>query len=195
MCNPIESGSNTTHVYPCVDAELSYSQTCHSESASAAPNPVFDLVTSTDLSKCSGAACREAARAVTAYQTFLGPLTSMRLDTVDAAQGNVRTIDGPLMDQDYWTFQRSCAAMENIVDTSITMMEELPHLVARLRAAAPQLQASCVAPGRDWPDNGPEFAPIAGEDAEQLGESGCQMRYGPDGWLAQHGLLPSRASS
>jgi len=186
MCNPKESDSNTTHVDVCVDEDLTYSQTCHSESASASVNPIFDLVTSTDMSKCSGEACRQAARAVIAYQTFLGPLTSMRLDTVQVAQG--MTMVSPLLDQDTWTFQRSCAALDNIVDTAISMTAELPAIVAGLRAAAPQLDASCIAPSREWPDNVPAFAPIAGEDAEDIGENGCQIRYGPDGWLAQQGM-------
>ena len=48
--------------------------------------PILDLATSTDIAKCNGTACKAAAKAIVAYQTMLGPLTPMRLDTLQIAQ-------------------------------------------------------------------------------------------------------------
>ena len=121
-------------------------QTCVGTSSKDA-NPIFDLVTSTDIAKCSGAACKAAGQAVLKYQTMLGTITNMRLDTVYVAWGH--SGDAPLMDQDTWTYQRSCSAIESMIDKAVELSDQLPSVIADLRTYAPQLDAACIAPPRN----------------------------------------------
>jgi len=121
-------------------------QTCVGTSSKDA-NPIFDLVTSTDIAKCSGEACRAAGQAVLAYQTLLGEITPMRLDTVYTAWGHSGA--SPLMDQTTWTYQRTCSAMDRMLDQAISVHEQLGGIIAGLRTAAPMLDAACIAPPRN----------------------------------------------
>lgn len=150
MCRPSSMHANNIHIGMCVSAMNEYSQRCAGESPAAGEEPIYDLLTSADLSKCSGAACKKAARAVISYQDLLTPLTGMRWDTVQMTQGTApgQGVDAPLLDQSTWIFQRSCTAYESIVDKSIDILAKLPAVVSALREAAPQLEASCIAPPR-----------------------------------------------
>jgi len=114
-------------------------------------NPIFDLATSTSLAKCSGQPCKNAARAVVAYQSLLGVITPMRWDAAQLLIGSstppVSSAD--VLNQSTWTFQRSCQASEKIVERAAYIQARLPDVIAQLRAAAPQLESTCVSPPRD----------------------------------------------
>jgi len=148
MCLPGYSSTsgNTTNVGVCVGDDHNLVQSCDGSAAIEA-NPIFDLVTSTDIATCFGDKCKAAARAVVKYQALLGPITAMRWDTYQVTSGYSGEM-GALMDQSTWTFQRSCAALESIVDKAMHVQEALPGVIEDLRLAAPQLTASCIAPGR-----------------------------------------------
>jgi len=120
--------------------------------------PIVDLATSTDIAKCSGEACKAAARAVVAYQSMLGPITPMRLDALQIAQGTANA--APVLDQRTWTFQRSCDAVENILTRAEYVLKVLPDVIEGLRSSAPQLEASCIAPAREWPQENMAYAGI-----------------------------------
>ena len=68
----------------------------------------------------------------------------------------------PILDQTTWTFQRSCDAVENILDRANYVLHALPSVIAGLREAAPQLEASCVAPPRDWPQENMAYRKMSG---------------------------------
>jgi len=108
-------------------------------------NPVFDIVTAADIKLCAGAACRDAARAVLDYQELLGSLTVMRWDVIRVAGG---AAEEPEYNQSTYTLQRGCPALQAIVDNIKFISSALPAVVEGLRKASPQLEASCVSPGR-----------------------------------------------
>ena len=140
----------------CVDTKGDISQGCMVMASSTDLNPIFDLVTSTSLARCSGDACKTAARAVLSYQQLLSAITPMRLDTVQVAQG---TAPGKshLMGQSTWVFQRNCAALEKIVDRAQHIQATLPAVLSALREAAPQLEVTCVVPSGVRGDIGPGY--------------------------------------
>jgi len=110
-------------------------------------NPVFDIVTAADINLCAGVACRDAARAVLAYQELLGSLTVLRWDVIRMASGSTATT--PLYEQRSWVYQRGCPALRAIVDNIDSISSALPVVVEGLRKFSPQLEASCVSPRRD----------------------------------------------
>jgi len=72
----------------------------------------------------------------------------------DAAQLLMGTSTPPgssadVLNQSTWTFQRSCQASEKIVERAAYIQARLPDVIAQLRAAAPQLESTCVSPPRD----------------------------------------------
>lgn len=138
----------------CADSSHDVYQGCLIQPADTDSNPVFDLVTSTDIAQCAGDACKAAARAVVEYHKLLGVITKMRWDTVQVTQGYSGV--APVMNQTTWTWQRSCIALEGIVDNAAFVHEQLDGVQARMSAAAPQLAASCVAPARH-----PDIIPFA----------------------------------
>ena len=147
MC--VALSANLSNV--CVDSEGNIEQTASGGVVWAGEvdmNPIMDLVTSTDIAKCSGEACKAAARAVVAYQAMLGHVTQMRWDMVQVAMGVSGSPSDPQMGGTTWTFQRSCAAFERIVDQAIYLTATLPTVVRGLRQVEPQLEAACVAPAR-----------------------------------------------
>jgi len=157
-CVPVESKSNRTHTAVCYADDNGGVQMNCAESSAGNPTPIFDLSTSTDLSACSGEPCKAAAKAVGAYQEMLDPITKMRWNLIQIAQGSSEGV--PLLDQDTWTFQRSCDAYNSIIEAGAHLLHELPTVIANLRQAAPQLSTSCVAPARDWPDMDPIYSPV-----------------------------------
>lgn len=124
-------------------------------------NPVFDLVTAADITKCGGEPCKAAARAVLAYQVLLADVTVLRIDTGFVVTGTPPA--EPTYEQEKWTWQRSCDAMHSIVDKATTVTRRLPEVVSDLRAAAPQLAAACVVPSRDMDDIQTRAAAIIGQ--------------------------------
>ena len=54
----------------------------------------------------------------------------------------------PALDSHGFTWQRSCDAFEAIVSKAARVSSRLPAVVAGLRAVAPALETSCVAPSR-----------------------------------------------
>ena len=117
--------------------------------AEADNSPIFDLGTSTDVTKCSGNACKAAARAVLQYQALLTKVTTMRGDMLHVTMGaSSGGFPAAVLDQTDWTFQRTCQAFENIVDRAQEIQAALPAVISALRAAAPQLDAQCIAPVR-----------------------------------------------
>ena len=114
-------------------------------------NPIFDLATSTSLATCSGQPCKNAARAVVAYQSLLGVITPMRWDAAQLLMGTSTPpgSSADVLNQSTWTFQRSCQASEKIVERAAYIQARLPDVIAQLRAAAPQLESTCVSPPRD----------------------------------------------
>ena len=117
--------------------------------------------------------CERLTRSLSAAQTFLGVVTSMRYDLIQAAVGAAS--GDPVMTSTSVTWQRSCAAMERIATHAALMQKQLPDVVAGLRAVAPQLEASCVAPPRDPLDSsrvatslGKTVAAALGADVYQL---------------------------
>ena len=81
--------------------------------------------------------------------TLLSHLWLLAPVYVRVAQGIAS--ESPILDQKTWTFQRSCDAVANIIERADYVLRTLPDVIAGLRAAAPQLQASCLAPARKWP--------------------------------------------
>jgi len=137
------------HSDVCTDVFGKVDQGCGVQAASVDNNPIFDLVTSADISKCSGAPCRAAASALIAYQKVLGPITQMRYDTLEVTQGTSGTV--PLIGEvgrGTWTFQRTCTALTSIVKQASYIQSEVPAVVQGLRDVSPQLEMSCVAPVR-----------------------------------------------
>jgi len=146
MCRPYNTGN---HSDVCTDDFGKIDQSCGVQAASVDNNPIFDLVTSADIARCSGAPCRAAASALIAYQRVLGPITQMRYDTLEVTQGTSGT--EPLIGEvgtGTWTFQRTCTALASIVKQASYIQREVPAVVQGLRDASPQLEMSCVAPTR-----------------------------------------------
>lgn len=112
-------------------------------------NPIFDLVASTDIHKCNGPACVNAVMAVYRYQEMLNSVTKMRWDAIRITSGaSKRGSSTMLGEQPSWTFQRACPAFDSVVRLAIKVQALLPAVIRDLRAAAPQLSTSCVAPPR-----------------------------------------------
>jgi hypothetical protein len=116
-------------------------------SSSADVNPTFDIVTAADIDQCHGEACKSAALAILDYQDLLGSVTVLRWEAVRVASGVTPAL--PEYDQDSWTFQRSCSAMQSIVDNVADVSSRLPKVVEGLRSASPQMVVSCVSPMRN----------------------------------------------
>ena len=70
----------------------------------------------------------------------------MRYDLIRAYSGDMSSL--PVMSASSVVYQRSCAAMEAIIDKAAKVQRHLPGVVADLRRAAPQLVATCIAPPR-----------------------------------------------
>jgi len=152
--SPIWNESNTVQVGMCQASSGDVYQDCTILAASTDLNPILDIVTSADITQCSGEACKSGARAIVAYHQLLGDLTSMRWDAVQVAVGNAPA--SPLLDQGTWVIQDSCIALENIVDRAAKVQQSLPSVLAGLKQSAPQLEVSCVAPARNVGDIAPE---------------------------------------
>ena len=120
--------------------------TTHLHGSTGEDNPVFDITTSTDITKCSGEACKAAAKAVLDYQSMLGPLTRMRWDLIQVAFGTVPAM--PVLSSTSWVRQRSCAAFTNIATNAAAVQAQLPAVLQGLRASTDQLSLACVAPRR-----------------------------------------------
>lgn len=145
--SPVYNESNKVQVNMCQASSGDVYQDCTILASSTDLNPIMDIVTSADITQCSGEACKAGARAIVAYHQLLGDLTSMRWDAVQVAVGNAPA--SPLMDQGTWVMQDSCVALENIVDRAAKVQESLPGVLAGLRQSVAQLEVSCVAPKRD----------------------------------------------
>jgi len=163
--SPVYDESNMVQVNMCQASSGDVYQDCTILASSTDSNPILDIVTSADITQCSGEACKAGARAIVAYHQLLGDLTSMRWDAVQVAVGNAPA--SPLLDQGAWVFQDSCIALENIVDRAAKVQESLPSVLAGLRQSAAQLEVSCVAPKRDVGDVAPDFfaGPVGPIDA------------------------------
>jgi len=157
--------------WPDSNTDMTYTGVCHinqelyqslKTSSVGRDNPTFDISTSTDISRCSGEACKKAATAVLDYQELLHSITQLRLDTIHVMTGASSTV--PAMEQSKWYFQRSCDAVDSIVSKVEQVVSDLPDVVAALHRTRPQLAAFCVSPARRLDSSASRAARVLGED-------------------------------
>ena len=123
---------------------------------------VFELVTSTELSKCNGPDCLAAAAAVQQLRSFLKLLTTLRTrmvqawwnTTADGANVSFRVNPNFLPAAGYLDYLApntrvpSCSTQHALLSEAVVGIRQLPATLARLRRSAPALEAQCVVPPR-----------------------------------------------
>merc|ERR1712054_393269 len=87
---------------------------------------------------------------------MLEPVTRMRWLMHQVSHGVMSDRSRPVMNSTTWTFQRSCAAYTDMVDSAISLKGMLPGVITALHAVAPQLSPSCISASRDYPSGFPK---------------------------------------